>query len=190
MKLAKSIFATLIVMVSITGCQPNETKPDVSATTGTTGAPITTVAPTAPPADEVQGRKFQLRNLAVQDLKANGNTIHCWIMDTEAKRQEGMMFLKDGNVKADEGMLFVFRDMQQATNGFWMHNTILPLDIIYIATDGKVLNVQKGQPFDETSLPAKGDYAYTLELKQGEAKKLGIVDGSKVDIPTNITASE
>lgn len=189
MKLAKSIFVTLVVTLSIAGCQPDATKPEASATTGTTGASTTSTTPT-PPADDIQGRKFQLRNLAVQDIKANGNTIHCWIMDTEAKRQEGMMFLKDGNVKADEGMLFVFRDIQQGTNGFWMHNTILPLDIIYIADDGKVLNIQKGQPFDETSLPAKGDYSYTLELKQGQAKKFGIGEGSKVEIPAGITASE
>jgi len=185
MKIAKPFLASLLTVLALVGCE-TESKEAQAASS----APQTTSKPTAPPADEVAGRKFQLRNLAVQDIKANGKTVHVWIMDTDAKRQEGMMFLKEANVKDDQGMLFVFHDIQPATAGFWMHNTVLPLDIIYINSQGKALNVQKGQPFDETSLPAKGDYQYTLELKQGQAKKLGIVPGTRIEIPAGITASE
>jgi len=183
MKTATSLLTSLLLAIVVAGCEPEPQK----------AAPATTAISTPvtpPPADEVAGRKFQLRNLAIQDIQVNGKTVHVWIMDTELKRNEGMMFLKDENVKDDQGMLFVFRDIQPGSNGFWMHNTILPLDIIYITQDGKVLNIQKGQPFDETSLPAKGDYAFTLELKQGQAKTLGIKPGTKVDIPSSITSSE
>jgi len=184
MKFAPTIIASLLSVLLVSGCQPDAKQ--ASATDGTIAQSST--APPAPNPDDIAGRKFQLRNLAVQDISANGHVIHAWIMDTEPKRQEGMMFLKDPNVKDDQGMLFVFQDMQGPNNGFWMHNTILPLDIIYIDASGKVLNVQKGQPFDETSLPAKGDYVYTLELKQGQTHKLGIKEGTTVDIPKSIAA--
>jgi uncharacterized membrane protein (UPF0127 family) len=186
MKSMKPVFAALLAAFALAGCQPSsDTAPTPPpATTATT---TETVKPT--PVANPQ-RKFQLRDLAMRDITAAGHTIHAWLMDTKPKQEEGMMFLKDGDVKDDEGMLFVFADLQPITNGFWMHNTILPLDIIYLASDGRVLNIQEGKSFDETSLRPAGAYLYTLELKQGEAGKLGIKKGTKVEIPSDITSNE
>jgi hypothetical protein len=60
------------------------------------------------------------------------------------------------------------------------------LDICYISGQGKVLNVAKGKPFDETTLPSKGSTQFVLELKQGAAKRLGVVAGATVQVPSGL----
>ncbi|MFZ4507423.1 MAG: DUF192 domain-containing protein [Fimbriimonas sp.] len=138
----------------------------------------------APVQAKNQNRTFQLKDLAKVDLKANGKVIHAWIMDTEEKRQEGMMFLTDKEVKANEGMLFIFP--QPRPLSFWMRNTILPLDIIFLDASGKVLNIGRGLPFDESGVPAVAPGKYVLELKVGQAKAYGIKAGLKFAIPSNL----
>lgn len=102
-------------------------------------------------------------------------------MDDDSKRQEGMMFLGDSEVKNDEGMIFVFDAVQpKVDHGFWMHNTDLPLDIIYIGADKKVINVGKGMPHSDATVAPKGDYKFVLELKQGTAEKIGATPGATV----------
>lgn len=126
-------------------------------------------------------RVHQLWTLKKVNLKANGHVIHAWVMDDDSKREEGMMFLTNKEVKDDEGMIFVFP--QPDKQSFWMHNTILPLDIVYIDPRHSVLNIQKGKPFNDSPLPSAGIAQYVLELKQGMAAKFGIRKGTKIAFP-------
>jgi hypothetical protein len=121
-------------------------------------------------------RIYQLKDLARRNIKTPKTTIPVWIMDDESKRSEGMMFLTNKEVKDTEGMLFVFPD--EAARSFWMRNTILPLDICYVTKTGKVLNVAKARPYDESPVPSAGSAMYVLELKQGMATKLGVKPGA------------
>lgn len=149
-------------------------------------SPTTTPPPLEPKAGENINRAFQLASLDKRTLKVNGKAIDAWIMDSEPKRMEGMMFLTNKDVRDDQGMLFVFANAQKPSDGFWMHNTLIPLDIVYIASDKKVINIQRGKPQNDTSLPASGSYFYTLELKGGQAEKLGIKPGTPVEIPNDL----
>jgi uncharacterized membrane protein (UPF0127 family) len=133
-------------------------------------------------------RVYQLAELATTKLQANGTEIDAWVMDDDGKRMEGMMFLKDADVPERQGMIFVFPSIQDKDRGFWMQNTYVPLDIIYIGTDKRVVTVGVGKPLDETSVRSTGDYQYVLELKQGTAAKLGIKSGTQIDIPPTVTA--
>jgi uncharacterized protein len=171
----------------VVGCgseKPEATPPVPSV------APASSVVPATPKPVETKAikgnpnRAYQLDSLATTEVKAGKTVINSWVMDSEGKRQEGMMFLTDKDVKDTQGMLFVFSDPQpnDGKHGFWMHNTILPLDIIYISADKRVLNIQAGKPHDDTSLTPAGTYMYTLELKQGMAKKLGLKPGSVLQI--------
>lgn len=112
-------------------------------------------------------------------------------MDNGGKRQEGMMFLRDEDVEEDQGMLFAFAEVQQKgeANGFWMRNTYIPLDIIYISPDGQVVNVGKGEPFKETSVPPGGSYQTVIELKGGTAARIGLKPGTRIDLPKNLKPS-
>lgn len=130
-------------------------------------------------------RIHQLKDLKKVDIDVKGNTIHAWVMDDDSKQQEGMMFLTDKDVKADEGMLFAFDKPQLKADerGFWMHNTLIPLDIVYLSPKGQVLNIAHGKIQDDTTLPAAGDFQYVLEVKAGTMAKLGLKAGDTVPIP-------
>jgi uncharacterized membrane protein (UPF0127 family) len=100
----------------------------------------------------------------------NANTPHT--------REVGMMCRK--SVAPDRGMLFDFR--QPTDNvAFWMRNTLIPLDIVYIRPDGRVLSIARNaRPLDETPLPAGGRIRAVLELAGGRAAQIGLLPGDKV----------
>lgn len=133
-------------------------------------------------------RVFQLKDLKKITIKAPSGEMHLWVMDSPEKEREGMMFLQDREVKDNEGMIFVFKEVQKVKDNaaFWMHNTILALDIDYISKDKKVVNIGQGRPMNDDQVPPKGDYQFVIELKQGMSKKLGINAGTVLDIPSSI----
>lgn len=98
--------------------------------------------------------------------------------DTNRKREFGLMCRRA--LADDRGMLF---DFQQPVDGvaFWMRNTLIPLDIIYIRPDGKVLSIARNvQALDETPVPAGGVIRGVLELRAGRAAELGLVPGDRI----------
>lgn len=98
--------------------------------------------------------------------------------DTPHEREIGMMCRK--GLAADRGMLFDFR---KPTNNvaFWMRNTLIPLDIVFIRPDGRVLSIARSaRPLDETPLPAGGPIRAVLELAGGRAAQIGLLPGDKV----------
>lgn len=79
----------------------------------------------------------------------------------------------------DRGMLFPYNPPQRAA--FWMKNTLIPLDILYIAPDGRVLSIARNAvPHDETPLPSGGLVRGVLEIPGGRAAQLGILPGDRV----------
>jgi len=80
---------------------------------------------------------------------------------------------------AKTGMLFVFEE--EAPRSFWMKNTLIPLDMIFIKRNGEILNIhQNAIPQDLTSIHSKGSAYAVLELNGGEAEQLGLAAGDKV----------
>jgi hypothetical protein len=98
------------------------------------------------------------------------------VATTDAEQARGLMFRTA--MGADEGMLFPEATPRQPS--FWMKNTVIPLDIIYIGTDSRVLNIVNALPYDLTPLPAEGLAIGVLELNGGRAAQLGIKPGDKV----------
>jgi uncharacterized membrane protein (UPF0127 family) len=92
--------------------------------------------------------------------------------------QQGMMFRKDwGDV---EGMLFVFPD--EDLRSFWMQNTYLPLDIIYIDTQWRIVHiVYDAKPLDTTPLPSRKPAMAVLEIPAGKAKQYGLSEGDVLE---------
>jgi uncharacterized membrane protein (UPF0127 family) len=98
----------------------------------------------------------------------------------DASRELGLMCRK--TMAPSHGMLFEFALPEQQI--FWMKNTYLPLDIIYIGHDGRIVSIAAdAKPFDETPLPSRGAADGVLEIKGGLAAKLGIRPGDQVRHP-------
>jgi uncharacterized membrane protein (UPF0127 family) len=96
---------------------------------------------------------------------------------TKAEQERGLMFRK--SLAPDRGMLFPYKPPQRAA--FWMKNTLIPLDIIYIAPDGRVLSIARNAvPHDETPIPSGGVIGGVLEIPGGRAAQLAILPGDRV----------
>lgn len=94
-----------------------------------------------------------------------------------AEQQKGLMFRTA--MGPNEGMIFPNSPPQMRS--FWMQNTVIPLDIIYIGPDRRVLNIVHGEPYSTQSLPSAGPVINVLELNAGRAAELGIVPGDRVE---------
>jgi uncharacterized membrane protein (UPF0127 family) len=86
----------------------------------------------------------------------------------------------------DRGMLFVFDRAQPLA--FWMKNTPMPLDLVFIGPDGKVKAILPGQPYSEAVISPGEPVRYVLELKAGAAARQGISDGVVIKHPRIVVA--
>ncbi len=97
---------------------------------------------------------------------------------TGQQQQRGLMFRTA--MGADEGMIFPLAQVRMAS--FWMRNTVIGLDIIFIGPDNRVLNVAANAvPYSEESIPSAGPTKAVLELNAGRAAALGIQPGDLVE---------
>jgi hypothetical protein len=98
------------------------------------------------------------------------------VANTPQAQARGMMFRTE--MADDEAMLFPSeRPMQR---NFWMKNTPLPLDIIFIGVDGRISNIEKGVPYELESVGSDGLASAVLEIRGGLSEELGIVPGDRV----------
>ena len=103
------------------------------------------------------------------------------IADDESERARGLMYRE--NLPAAAGMLFVYDRAQPVS--FWMKNTLIPLDMLFIGPDGRVRKVQENAvPRDETPIPGGADIRYVLEIGGGLAARLGIGPGAELRHPS------
>lgn len=90
----------------------------------------------------------------------------------------GLMYRKQ--MDSNHGMLFVFPD--EDLRSFWMRNTYLPLDIIFISATRKVVSVsENATPLTDTARPSEGPAKYVVEVNAGLAKTWGITKGSTLE---------
>ena len=112
-------------------------------------------------------------------VTAAGRTIRfkVEVVDTPGSRELGLMYRR--HLAQNAGMLFDFKSSQDVA--FWMKNTFIPLDIVFIRADGTVANIaRQAKPFDETPLPSDGPVLGVLEINGGEAARIGLKAGDQV----------
>jgi len=99
------------------------------------------------------------------------------LADTPATRRRGLMFREV--MPLDQGMLFRFERQQQLS--FWMKNTLLPLDIIFIDRRGVIVHIHHNAvPHDETPIPSREPALAVLEVNGGVARLTGLASGDQV----------
>lgn len=97
---------------------------------------------------------------------------------TEAEREKGLMFRTE--LAPDAGMLFVYEGEQQVS--FWMQNTLIPLDMLFIGADGTVKTIHvNARPLDTTPIPSEVPVRFVLEIAGGRADEIGLKVGDKFE---------
>ena len=105
-------------------------------------------------------------------------TVAVEVASTASQREVGLMYRK--HLDDNAGMIFVFPDA--APRNFWMHNTPIPLDMIFADANGVVLGiVANAEPFSDKLLGVEGNAGYVLEVNGGFCAKNGIKAGDKLD---------
>ncbi|MGE5608651.1 MAG: DUF192 domain-containing protein [Bacillota bacterium] len=101
------------------------------------------------------------------------------VADTDSSRQYGLM--RRDSMPPDHGMLFVFADERPLS--FWMKNTRLPLDILYVDAQGRVVSIHQMKPYDLSTTSSDGPAQYAIELNKGAAASAGVKAGDQLTIP-------
>jgi len=143
--------------------QPNNNPETTSQTTETNNVPSSGDEPVFVKQGELSFLNSSKKEIKKIDIELAAN---------DEKRTQGLMFRS--NMGADQGMLFIFD--RQGPQAFWMRNTKIPLDIIYIDKDLKIVSISKNTiPFSEESIPSKSPAQYVLEVNAGytDAYKIG-----------------
>jgi len=127
----------------------------------------------------------------VVSVQAPKAALRLEVADTPKTREVGLMYRR--SLLAHTGMVFVFRT--DSIVGFWMKNTLMPLDMIFISSDGVVRAVYANVPASTLQTPESkiarrsGEGKFVFELPPGEAAKDGLVPGARVTGLQNLSAS-
>lgn len=123
--------------------------------------------------------ELQLKKASNDSVIAN---LDIEIADNEFETQTGLMYRE--SMKSNRGMLFVFPDSRPRS--FYMKNTRISLDLIYIDTNKTVVSFQENaQPLDESSLPSNAAAKYVLEVNAGLVKQWRLEVGDKMSFTKN-----
>lgn len=154
------LFALLLVLPA---CSPQAAEP----------APSPAAQPAVHP---VSG--LEVVPLTVTTPAGQAHNFRVELAITPEQQARGLMFRT--TMGPNEGMLFPYD--QPRILSFWMKNTVLSLDIVFVGPDRRVVNIAANAvPYSEASLSSTGPAIAVLELNAGRAAALGIVPGSKVD---------
>lgn len=161
--------AGLALLITAVGCSP------VAAGQVGAGGAASEAAASAPAVHPVSG----LTVVPLTVTTASGpHAFKVEVAATFAEQERGLMFRQV--MGADEGMIFPMSPPRRTA--FWMKNTVIPLDIIFIGADRKVLNIAANAvPYDLSPLPSEGDAAGVLELIGGRAAQIGLKPGDTVN---------
>lgn len=104
--------------------------------------------------------------------------INIEIADTDRKRMQGLMYRK--SMEENNGMLFVFPVSE--LQSFWMKNTIISLDIMFVNENKEIVKIHKNtRPYSEESLPSGKKSMYVVEVVGGYSDRHGIKEGDKIE---------
>lgn len=138
------------------------------------------LADPAPPNTLEPLSNFPHTTLNILTPDAHQHEFQIWIADSPARREQGLMFVKQ--LPESTGMLFVFDRPQRIQ--MWMKNTLIPLDMVFINADGRIDNIAvNAKPLSLKIIDSRNQVLGVLELAGGSTAKLGIHAGDIVQHP-------
>jgi uncharacterized protein len=141
--------------------------------------PPSTAKSTAPATAASTAPATQPIAFATTTMTLKDKTFALEVAQTTAQTERGLMY-RD-SLPADHGMLFVMPYVDVWS--FWMHNTRIPLDIIFLDRRGKVVDIHNRAPMDDTALGPPSPVQFIIELNLGTAQKIGLRKGDTLAIP-------
>lgn len=127
---------------------------------------------------EITFTKHGELQLIKKDTDSIIQTLDIEIADDEYKTQTGLMYRE--SMEDRQAMLFIFPDAQ--VRSFYMKNTAISLDIIYIDENKKIVSFQKNtKPYDATSLPSGVPSQYVLEINAGLSERWNLEKGDRIE---------
>jgi uncharacterized protein len=166
-----------VFLLFIAGCgveessTPEEDGPATTAPTQTTAETTQNTTVTSVPDESA--------TIAIIGTTGERTEVTVEIADDTPEQRRGLM--ERTELAENAGMLFVFE--REEPRSFWMRNTLIPLSIAYIASGGRIVDIQDMQPLDETSHPSAEPAQYALEVNQGFFAEREIEVGNVVEIP-------
>jgi hypothetical protein len=118
----------------------------------------------------------------IEELIISNSVIRVEIADTEEKRSTGLMNRK--SLDYDSGMLFVYQSDRKLS--FWMKNTLIPLSIAFISSDGTIKEILDMEPLSLNPVVSRYSVRYALEVNRGYFEEKNIKPGDKVIFPDSI----
>ena len=138
--------------------------------------PATNVSQPAQTAARVSSAGLDLRPLTIRS-RGQSHRFTVEVARTVEQQAQGLMFRE--SLGPDEGMLFPFQTPRPAS--FWMRNTLIPLDMIFIRADGTIARIAANtEPLSEESVAVAEPVAAVLEIRGGRAAELGITEAAHV----------
>jgi len=117
-------------------------------------------------------------NKAVLHTATGNYAFSVEVVDTDATRAKGLMFRQE--LAKDAGMLFDF--LEERNTSFWMQNTFIPLDMVFIAADGTVKTIHaNAHPFDTTPISSEVPVQFVLEIPGGRSQEIGLKVGDRFE---------
>jgi uncharacterized membrane protein (UPF0127 family) len=168
-----SIISLFLLALLLAGCGASSTGSSDTGASGT-GASASRGA-------ETTGTASELRNVTIDSSGGGKVELKVEIADDPSEQTRGLM--ERTSLGEDRGMLFVYPD--EEVRSFWMKNTLIPLSIAFIASDGSIVDLQDMKPLDDdpphyvSAEPAQ----YALEVNKGYFEKHGIKVGDRAHLP-------
>ncbi len=105
-------------------------------------------------------------------------TVNVELAQTDPRRERGLMYRSE--LSSGAGMLFIFKAPLHAS--FWMHNTQIPLDMLFAGSDRRVIGIiANAEPYSDAALEVSGNSRYVLEVNAGFCKQHGIKVGDRLE---------
>ncbi len=125
-------------------------------------------------------QRFERSELTIETAQGGSYRFTIELALTPAQQAQGLMHRP--SLGTDAGMLFLFDPVRPVS--FWMHNTLIPLDMVFIAPDGRIVRIAaRTTPLSDEPVPSGAPVRAVLEINGGLAAVLGIAPGDRVVYP-------
>ena len=131
-----------------------------------------------------QGGQFETQENWIE-VQIGNKTYNLLVAETEEEKERGLQDVE--SMEPNEGMLFDYSDDPQASISFWMKNTTIPLDIVFVNQDGIVISVKQGEPLSEELITEDSEFvSCVIELNINS----GVQPGDKTDLFEELASEE